>query len=131
MSRGTIAVLADTGREVGTGHLSRCLALAERWVAGGGAAVVLAARATDAVAARADAAGVELRIDPAASVDTLAGAVRERGAAWAVLDGYRFGRSAAGVVQAAGARTVVFDDHGHVLPAVADVIVDQNVGAAA
>lgn len=112
---------ADFGSEVGSGHVMRCLALAQAWVARGGPAALLAAALPDHVRARAVAAGVEV-LDPSAATDLDAG--------WVVLDGYHFGRADQEAVLAGGKKLLVVDDHGRVGHYDADLVVDQNLGAA-
>src|SRR5947209_10124385 len=86
---------ADADPRMGTGHLMRCLALAQAWLDLGGEATLLTACALPELNARTIAEGV--RVEPlAVPAGSDADAERTRtitaelGAEWIVLDGYHF-----------------------------------------
>ena len=93
--QGTLVIRADAGRVTGSGHLMRCLALAQVWRERGGKAVFLASPLTEGVERRMADEGFTVEKLPVAvgSAEdarwTRAQAVR-RDAAWIVLDGYAF-----------------------------------------
>src|SRR5580704_8771983 len=95
MKRGTLLVRADAGLQMGTGHVLRCLALAEAWQHGGGKAIFAIAQSTAAVATllRSKQVGiVSIHARPGSSEDArnTIEAARACGADWLVVDGYDF-----------------------------------------
>ena len=103
---------------MGSGHLSRQLALAQVWVDTGGQAVLASDHVPPEWVRRFSADGV-------AVVGTDAS---NSGADWVVLDGYGLGSEQA-TARARAAHVAVVDDHGTIGHYDAEVIVDQNLGA--
>jgi spore coat polysaccharide biosynthesis predicted glycosyltransferase SpsG len=123
MSVGLLVVRADGGAGIGSGHLSRGLALAQAWRDAGGEARL--------VTASTPALWTDLyRAEGADVVDPVPGWERS-GAAWTALDGYQFGLDDQERVRNDGGRLLVVDDHGTVGRYAADVVLDQNLGASA
>lgn len=113
----TLRIVARSGPGVGAGHVGRCLALAQAWVAAGGRAEVDPdAGLPDDWRDRYRAAGVEVTATHPPQV--------------VLVDGYDID---AGQVAAwrAQAPVVVIDDHGTGGARGADLVVDQNLGARA
>lgn len=130
MSPRLLLARTDGGTGIGGGHVARVLALVQAWNDAGGQAVVateqlpaLMARALEAEAELRDASGA--RSGPGGLVE-LAG---ELGAAWIVIDGYHLGLPYQEAAVDAGYRVLAIDDHGHAGRYVADLVVDQNLGA--
>jgi UDP-2,4-diacetamido-2,4,6-trideoxy-beta-L-altropyranose hydrolase len=130
-----LLIRADANAETGSGHVLRCLALAEAWQQAGGRAALVSARPAPHVQSRASALGAEL-IDPAAGpasaadADGLCRLARERKAAWVVLDGYQFDEVWQRRLKEAGLRVLFIDDCGQCRHYWADVVLNQNPGAA-
>ena len=59
-----LAIRADAGNRIGTGHIMRCLAIAQEWVDRGGGVVFLCAEIPDALAGKIREAGAEVSIIP-------------------------------------------------------------------
>lgn len=132
-----LVLRADGDPSTGIGHLMRCLALAQAWMARGRAAVLLSA-GTAGWARRFSEAGVRVERVRSAHPDgadlhtTLAALGRlqpGRRPAWLALDGYHFDRDYQAAVTGAGIRLMVVDDTAHLGRYEAEVVVNQNPGA--
>lgn len=127
-----IALRADAGGLRGSGHVMRCLALARAWIARGGRATLLSAELPEALAARAEAWGVDVRriAAPAASIEDAAQtAALAADASWLAIDGYDF--STAFLAAAGPTRRVVIDDVAALDAYPVDVVINQNAHASA
>jgi len=122
MTVGRLVIRADGGPGIGSGHLGRCLALAEHWSALGGEVRLVTKAAPRPWADRFSALG--------GVVSAHAGWERE-GSSWVVLDGYHLGPGDQELVRAAGQRLLVIDDHGFQGRYAADVVLDHNLDAGA
>jgi UDP-2,4-diacetamido-2,4,6-trideoxy-beta-L-altropyranose hydrolase len=129
-----LLIRADASVRIGTGHVMRCLALAQAWQDGGGEAHFALADAPPAAAGRLEAEGLRLHrvaadaggAEDAREVVRLA---RRVGAAWLVLDGYHFPAQYQEAVKGSGLRLLVIDDYGHAGRYAADLILNQNLYA--
>ncbi len=125
---GRLVLRADGGDGVGSGHVGRCLALAEAWERAGGTAV-LALTASAATAAHRMGASVEvevLDVAPGSRADAEATAsLSDDG--WLVVDGYRFHALPRHRTEG----VLVIDDFGHGGAGDAALLLDQNLGATA
>ena len=135
MTDRVLLVRADANAQVGTGHLMRCLALAQAWQAQGGEAIFVTACDSDGLLQRLRDEGfqvVELEKtypDPAeweATSQVLAG----HPDAWVALDGYHFDPAYQRRVKRAGHPLLVIDDMAHLDHYYADVVLNQNIHAA-
>ena len=124
----------DANVSMGTGHVMRCLALAQAWQDAGGEAVFAMAEATPSIEARLRlerAKLIPLRV-PAGSADdaacTLDTAQRQQ-AAWVVVDGYQFGSEYVPALRAGGLKVLQIDDNGEAGPYSADLLLNQNLHA--
>lgn len=127
-------IRADGSSIMGTGHVMRCLALAQSWVRGGGQVVWALAETTPALNDRLQTEGftcVALAASAGSPDDACATIVHARTAqaAWIVADGYHFGAAWQKQVKAAGFRLLVVDDYGHAERYHADLILNQNASA--
>ena len=119
---------------MGAGHVMRQLALGHAWAGRGGRVVLFTAHLTPALAARWDDAGLEVRQLPG-DADRDAAALLDLAAVeepdWISFDGYHLHPTLQQEVARAGHRLLVVDDHGTLGRYLAEVIVDQNLGATA
>ena len=129
-----VIIRADADGRVGTGHVMRCLALAQAWQDAGGVAHFVAAALPSGLAERLAAEGMALhRLDVAPgsredNVQTLALA-NDLGATWVVEDGYHFCSDYQRTIKDAGLRLLAIDDYGHAGHYVADLVLNQNIYA--
>jgi len=120
---------------MGTGHVMRCLALAQAWQDEGGEVVFASAEITKAIEDRLRAENVKLIALPvtagtAKDVDLTSAAARECGAKWIVVDGYQFHAAYQRSLQQAGLKVLYVDDNGHLEQYWADLVLNQNAHAA-
>jgi UDP-2,4-diacetamido-2,4,6-trideoxy-beta-L-altropyranose hydrolase len=134
-----LVIRADAGAAIGTGHVMRCLALAQTWQARGGSATLLSHCESDALRRRVEAAQISFipleqpYPNPSDLETTLSLLDHDASCAqngrWLALDGYHFDLAYQQAVQAAGHRLLVIDDTAHLPRYVADVLVNQNIHA--
>ncbi|HLW85843.1 MAG TPA: UDP-2,4-diacetamido-2,4,6-trideoxy-beta-L-altropyranose hydrolase [Candidatus Sulfotelmatobacter sp.] len=134
MISGPLLLRADANIATGTGHVMRCLALAQAWQDAGGQAIFAMAGTTPAVTRRlqSESCDVVSVVAPVGSREDSAQVValaRERGAGWVVVDGYQFGSDYQQVLKASGLNVAFVDDYGHATRYSADLVVNQNVCA--
>ena len=130
----TLLIRCDSSVAMGTGHAMRCLALAQAWQDAGGNVVFAMAEATSAIEARLRIEGVKvvhLPGLPGSEGDSsqTSDVARQEGAAWVVVDGYRFGSAYQLALRAAGLKVLLVDDDGNAAPYSADLVLNQNVHA--
>ncbi|MEX0716125.1 MAG: UDP-2,4-diacetamido-2,4,6-trideoxy-beta-L-altropyranose hydrolase [Planctomycetaceae bacterium] len=130
----SLLIRADAGTRMGTGHVMRCLALAQAWQDAGGIAVLASAELPDALAERCRSENVQVvAIDAAAGsadgANRTCELAREIGANWIVLDGYQFPAEFRAAIKSAGLSLLWIDDLGTDEPPHADIILNQNLHA--
>jgi len=131
---GTLVIRADAGAEIGTGHVMRCLALAQAWQEEGGQAVFVLSSEAPALHTRIKAEGMEVRqitVQPASREDAqeTAGFACKLDARWVVVDGYSFGADYQRILKDSGLQLLFVDDYGHAGCYHADLVLNQNIHA--
>ena len=125
-----LLIRADADTRMGTGHVMRCLALAQAWQDAGGQVTFLSAALPPGLESRLNAEGMTLvTLDADAAQTALV--AQELGADWVVLDGYHFDAGSQRALKDAGARLLVLDDNGDSDAYSADLVLNQNVHARA
>src|SRR5260370_26639481 len=133
MKPSVLLIRADASLVIGTGHVMRCLAVAQAWQDAGGTANLAAAELPDALSPRLTAEGVTLsRVHakpggPEDAAETVAQAHRLR-ADWVVIDGDRFGSDFLETVLAPGFRVLLIDDFADRDSFSADLVVNPIFG---
>jgi len=127
---------ADASAAIGTGHVMRCLALAQAWQDAGGRATFACAELPPGLASRLtremiERRGVEAAVGSDADAALTVCLARELGAAWVVVDGYRFGPDYYAALQAAGVNVMAIDDMAHLERYPVNLLLNQNLSAAA
>ena len=112
-----LLIRADAGIRMGTGHVMRCLGLAQAWQDAGGRVLYAMAARSAGLAERLQGEHIEvvsLAVEPGSEEDAGATAelARNCGAAWLVVDGYHFPASYQKLVKQAGWRLLLLDDFG-------------------
>jgi len=129
-----LVVRADASPGMGTGHLLRCLALAQEWKDRGGNVILITACKVASLLERFGEEKVE--VVPLGNAypdsDDLRETRRVRNnypGAWLVLDGYHFDIAYQSAVAEGHSRLLVIDDNAHLLHYQAEIIVNQNIHA--
>jgi UDP-2,4-diacetamido-2,4,6-trideoxy-beta-L-altropyranose hydrolase len=129
-----LLIRADAGIRLGSGHVMRCLALAQAWQDAPGRIVFTMAPGAEGLEARltAEGFGVEPITGEAGSPkdcwQTMAIA-RGLGVGYVVLDGYHFSAEFQRSIKGAGFGLLVLDDYGHAEHYWADAVLNQNLHA--
>jgi UDP-2,4-diacetamido-2,4,6-trideoxy-beta-L-altropyranose hydrolase len=128
-----LLIRADGGPAIGSGHLMRCLALAEAWKENGGTVIFV-------IATPSPSPSLEERLSPEAAevlhiavtpgspedAQKTARLAQERGCVWVVVDGYQFGADYQRHLRDAGFSLLAIDDYGHAAHYYADIVLNQN-----
>jgi UDP-2,4-diacetamido-2,4,6-trideoxy-beta-L-altropyranose hydrolase len=136
MTAGPLMIRADANVAMGTGHVMRCLALAQAWQDAGGSAAFAMSETTPAIAEKLRTESCEC-FSLAASPGTLSDAeetiacARGLQSKWVVVDGYQFGAEYQKSLKAAGLKVLFLDDYGHATHYAADFVLNQNMSASA
>jgi len=125
-----LIVRADAGIQVGTGHVMRCLALAQEWIANSGKVRFMGAGLSLGLRNRLESEGctvVEIESE-GADIDFLRHVSKSTAlyCPWVLLDGYHFTPSLQQSIVNLGVRLAVVDDFGHVNPTCADMVINAN-----
>lgn len=136
----TLIIRADAASEIGTGHVMRCLALAQAWIDQDGEVVFISHCESDALEKRITAEGINLisldkpHPDPFDWKLTrgILDKLKTRGTKphpWLVVDGYHFDAGYQKSIKAAGCKLLWIDDYGHAAHYYADLVLNQNISA--
>ena len=130
----SLFIRADASARMGSGHLMRCLALAQGWKAPGRQATFITACESDGLRQRLSDEGFQVVTleqpypDPADWKATSQVLVTQPNA-WVALDGYHFDETYQQRVKETGHRLLVIDDMAHLKHYDADIILNQNLHA--
>jgi UDP-2,4-diacetamido-2,4,6-trideoxy-beta-L-altropyranose hydrolase len=135
-----LIIRTDATNEIGTGHIMRCLALAQAWQDKGGRAVFISRCESAALRQRITAEGFELisldkscpdPFDLDFTISTLnkLKAQNSPSKTWLVVDGYHFDGDYQRSIKAAGYKLLWFDDYGHADHYCADLVLNHSIAA--
>jgi UDP-2,4-diacetamido-2,4,6-trideoxy-beta-L-altropyranose hydrolase len=129
-----LLIRADASVHIGTGHVMRCLALAQAWMQQGGQAIALMTKTTSALESRLTSESVQVL-----HLESVAGSQKDAretvqiaqrvGAIWVVVDGYQFSAEYQRILKENGLQLLVLDDYGHAEHYWADIVLNQNISA--
>ena len=130
-SKQYLLVRADASTKIGSGHVMRCLALAQAWQDAGGSAVFAMATEAPIPETRLVSEGFtagRIEAEPGSSDDAqqTIELARTIHATWAVVDGYYFGSDYQSVIKDAGLKLLFLDDYAHADHYWADLVLNQN-----
>jgi UDP-2,4-diacetamido-2,4,6-trideoxy-beta-L-altropyranose hydrolase len=134
MAPGTLVVRSDASNAIGTGHVMRCLALAQAWQDEGGRVVFATIDLGSALEQRLRLEGIEIAkfngapgsTQDASQLEELS---RAHHADWVVVDGYQFDAEYQRRMKDAGLKLLFIDDNGHATHYFADLVLNQNAHA--
>ena len=134
MESESLLMRADASLQIGTGHVMRCLALAQAWHRRGGHIIFATAMPAPALEARLHAEHIEvvhLAAQPGSDEDAVQTATlaQQRQSVWVVVDGYHFTTNYQRIIKDAGQQLFVIDDYGHTQHYYADIVLNQNLHA--
>jgi spore coat polysaccharide biosynthesis predicted glycosyltransferase SpsG len=134
MTPGKMLIRADASPDIGTGHVMRCLALAQAWQDAGGTASFLMAQSTPSIDARLAAEKCEIFCLPVApgsneDSDLTIKYASKLAAEWLVVDGYAFNAEYQEQLLSDERRLLWVDDAGECHRYVADIVLNQNLTA--
>lgn len=129
-----LIIRADADSQIGTGHLMRCLALAQSWKQNGGAVVFITNCQNEALRRRLtsesfEVIAVENSYPREADLRTTLEVLRSYPQAWCAVDGYNFDARFHGKIRTGGNRVLAIDDTAHLPFYDADAILNQNINA--
>jgi len=114
---GTLCIRADAGEKIGTGHVMRCLALAQAWQDRGGAVVLVSHRLPEALQKRCEAEHFVI-------CDEI-----PQKTAFVALDGYHFTPADHQAIKQAGHKLLIVDDLADTDLSAADLVLNHNAYA--
>jgi len=129
-----LLIRADASAEIGTGHVMRCLALAQAWQDQGGAVTFLMADSAPALEKRLQAEQMAVihhpaprgdKADSTYAIEIAQSLKTDR----IVVDGYYFGATYQHTLKEAGLKVLFIDDNGHAEHYYADWVLNQNIHA--
>jgi UDP-2,4-diacetamido-2,4,6-trideoxy-beta-L-altropyranose hydrolase len=134
---GHLIICAEGGIQVGTGHVMRCLALAQSWKRAGCDVTFFVREGLAGIEERIRAEGISLETlppetppeDHGLSAEAFVGPVLRSGSSLAVLDGYSFGAREQAALSDAGIRVMMVDDYGHATDYPVQWLLNQNAYA--
>lgn len=130
----TLLIRVDGNGCIGTGHVMRCLALAQGWRDEGGTVMFASAALPPAFGRRlqhesCDMASITAQPGSQADAKQTADMAVRLGADWVAVDGYHFDAAYQDAIKSAGRRLLFFDDYGHAVRYAADLVLNQNLDA--
>ncbi|NJM65403.1 MAG: UDP-2,4-diacetamido-2,4,6-trideoxy-beta-L-altropyranose hydrolase [Acaryochloris sp. RU_4_1] len=128
-----LLIRADASAQIGTGHVMRCLALAQAWMQHDGRAILMT-ETSPWLKSRLISEKIQiLHLKSIAGSredawETVQAAQRVE-ATWVVVDGYQFNAEYQCIFKEHGLQLLVLDDYGHAKHYWADIVLNQNISA--
>lgn len=130
----SLVIRADASTQIGTGHLMRCLALAQAWKDAGHKVIFITACQNENLLQRLKEEGFDIHLPAilypdAGDWEYTKNILAAYPSAWVVLDGYHFDEVYQQQVKELGHRLLVIDDMAHLKHYYADIVLNQNLHA--
>ncbi len=134
MKKNILLVRADANTHIGTGHVMRCLALAQAWQDNGGTVTFLMTPGSPSLEQRICSEGMNVLTSieqPGSEEDaTITAEIAKKSeSSWVVVDGYQFGAEYQKILKAHNCRILFIDDYGHADHYYSDIVLNQNIYA--
>ncbi|MFH1422051.1 MAG: UDP-2,4-diacetamido-2,4,6-trideoxy-beta-L-altropyranose hydrolase [Planctomycetota bacterium] len=131
---GSCLFRADANTQIGTGHVMRCLALAQAWQDAGGSVTFAMCDDNPVIEKRLKSENfsvskIESKYGSAEDAYETIKIAQNINAEWIVVDGYHFGSAYQKIIKNAGLRLLFVDDNGHSDYYYADIVLNQNIHA--
>jgi UDP-2,4-diacetamido-2,4,6-trideoxy-beta-L-altropyranose hydrolase len=130
----SLLIRADANVQIGTGHVMRCLALAQAWLGhtSNTTAVFAMNSVIPALVKRLDDEGIRVEHLSApsgskADASATANLAIAFSSEWIVVDGYAFGAEYQKVLKDAGLKLLLIDDYGHAQHYYCDLLLNENI----
>jgi spore coat polysaccharide biosynthesis predicted glycosyltransferase SpsG len=125
---------ADAGKQIGSGHAMRCLALAQSWQEACGQSIFVMGGEYAKLRGLLRAEGLQVSYlsaqgGSAEDATHTAQLALQVGARWIVADGYHFTSNYQQHIKKSGIKVLLIDDCGHADHYLADVVLNQNIHA--
>ena len=125
-------VRADANSSIGTGHVMRCLALAQAWLDSGAEVVFVTENLLPVLSERLKAERIkvlsietyDLKHDAGRTVEI----ARDLSVEWIIVDGYKFDSEYHRKLKNDGFRVLCIDGIGHIKHYYADIVLNNNIG---
>ena len=129
-----LIIRADASAQIGTGHIMRCLSLAQEWQDQGGKATFVLSNQSPALESRLlSEKMIVLYLSVEAGSDKDAhetvNFIQQLTCQWVVVDGYHFGAEYQKVIKNFGTNLLFIDDYSHADHYFADLVLNQNISA--
>jgi UDP-2,4-diacetamido-2,4,6-trideoxy-beta-L-altropyranose hydrolase len=129
-----LIIRTDANPRIGTGHLMRCLALAQSWRSRGGKVVFVTTCSNEDLLRQLRAEKIQIvRVEHThpnpADWEQMHRILDSNSAAWVVLDGYHFDSGYQKKIKKIGSQLMIIDDMAHIDKYYADIILNQNINA--
>lgn len=129
-----LLIRADASSQIGTGHIMRCLALAQTWQDARGEAIFVMATSAPALEKRLQSEGIKVvhlsvLLGSAEDAKETARTAQQLDASWIVVDGYHFDGKYQQIIKDTGLHLLFIDDYGHADHYYADIVLNQNIYA--
>ena len=132
MPPGTLLIRADADASIGTGHVMRCLALAQAWMERGGNAAFAVRNLPESLSRRLSAEGItceNLPVKPGAEAEQVAESATRKRADWVAVDLPHADGAYQRALKEAGLQVLLLDDGLRPATHCADLILNQNFAA--
>ena len=130
----TLIIRADASTKIGSGHLMRCIALAQFYRSNIGKVIFITRCNNDALVTRILENGFQvIRLERAypdpEDLEAMSKILYDNSDSWVVLDGYHFDSAYQLHLKEKGCRLLVIDDMNHLDHYYADIVLNQNINA--
>lgn len=123
-------IRTDAYEDIGTGHLMRCLALAQGIKNHGDEVVFITYCKSEELADRLLKEGFVIHVlTKIGNINDTFAILNEENPQWVILDGYHFDTAYQKAIKGAGYKCCVVDDYAHLDHYYADIIINQDYGA--